>query len=323
MCRLKNKKEVLAIIGNGFDLAHEYQTGYPSFVEKVRDPALSEFRKFCDESKIKTWYHLEDSINDLTNEFFMQSYSEDGNEEENRNKTTYLRKIFTRIQYLLAGYLREEINSKPLVKKASVSKYLNSNTTAICFNYTDTAEKYIDNIFYVHGSLKEDDILLGYDYRPEGCLAEFNDMCWGKIICREALEFRRMLRRELRLNSEEVRFNELCNSLELYQSCELSGRGIDDEVERSIPNYTFVKTFIDNYREHHTIPNIDYKAIKTIVVLGHGIEADKVYLDSIIKECTNLKQIVLFTFENESKDDLDRKIKFLEDYCPTIDIVKY
>lgn len=108
-----------------------------------------------------------------------------------------------------------------------------------------------------------------------------------------------------------------------YQSCELSGRGIDDEVERNIPNYTFVKTFIDNHREHHTIPNIDYKAINTIVVLGHGIEADKVYLDSIIKECTNLKQIVLFTFENESKDDLDRKIKFLKDYCPTIDIVKY
>lgn len=41
MCHVKSKMpKTLAIIGNGFDLAHGYRTRYESFSESVDDAAL-------------------------------------------------------------------------------------------------------------------------------------------------------------------------------------------------------------------------------------------------------------------------------------------
>lgn len=324
MCLLKyNAPKTLAIIGNGFDMAHGYKTGYLDFSDKTNHPALTEFKKYCDEATIKTWYLFENNINELTQKFFMQSYQEDVDYGENRDKTAHLREVFTQIQYLLAEYLLNEVSSKPLVKIKTISKYLNANAVAINFNYTNTAENYTDKVHYVHGSLRENDIILGYDYRDEACLAEFDDMCWGKSLCREALAFRRMLSNDLGLATDDPEFKRLCSSLEVYQSCENSGRGIDDEPESYIPDYAFINEFLKKYRENHTIPTIEYNRIKRIVVLGHGIEADQVYLNDIISKCTKLKQIIVFRYNGEDDETFNKKIEFLQQYSSKIKTMYY
>lgn len=241
----------------------------------------------------------------------------------NRDKNTHLREIFERIQGLLEDYLLNEISSKPLIIKKTVSKYLNRRSVAINFNYTDTAENYADKIFYVHGSLREQDIILGYDYRDEACLAQFDDMCWGKTVCRESLAFRRMLSNALNLNADDTEFKRLCSSLEIYQSCESSGRGIDDKPEEYIPDYRFICEFIKNYRENETIPNIEYDRITQLVVLGHGIEADRVYLNNIILKCTKLKKIIIFRYNGEADEEFGNKVKFLGKYCTKIETMYY
>ena len=324
MCHVKSQMpKTLAIIGNGFDLAHGYRTRYESFSESVDDAALAEFKEYCGEASIETWHEFENNINILTKRFFMKSYQEDDDYWVNRDKNTHLREIFKRIQSLLADYLLNEISSKPLIIKKTVSKYLNSRSVAINFNYTDTAENYTDKIFYVHGSLREQDIILGYDYRDEACLAQFDDMCWGKTVCRESLAFRRMLSNALNLNADDTEFKRLCSSLEIYQSCESSGRGIDDKPEEYIPDYRFICEFIKNYRENETIPNIEYDRITQLVILGHGIEADRVYLNNIILKCTKLKKIIIFRYNGEADEEFDNKVKFLGKYCTKIETMYY
>ena len=59
MLRFGSKKnyKTLAIIGNGFDIAHGYKTDYRSFVEKTSNQSLDAFRSYCeDEDSITTWY---------------------------------------------------------------------------------------------------------------------------------------------------------------------------------------------------------------------------------------------------------------------------
>ncbi len=70
MCHVKSQTpKTLAIIGNGFDLAHGYRTRYESFSESVDDAALAEFKEYCDEASIETWHEFENNINILTKRF--------------------------------------------------------------------------------------------------------------------------------------------------------------------------------------------------------------------------------------------------------------
>lgn len=84
------------------------------------------------------------------------------------------------------NYLKNEIDIKPFKQKESTKKNLDSETIAISFNYTDTAKKYIGNVINIHGSLEENVIILGYDYRDEPCLAQYEDMCWSKNLPRKS-----------------------------------------------------------------------------------------------------------------------------------------
>ncbi len=316
--------KTLAIIGNGFDMAHNYATGYKSFVDATSSESLDLFKEYCDsDENITTWYSFEENINCLTQKLFFQSMREDQNYEIVRRERSRLREAFADIHMLLLRYLRKETENKPVVRLASVKKYLKRKTYAISFNYTRIVAVYDCDVFYVHGSLPENDILLGYDYRDEACLTEYEDICWGKNICREALALRRYLKYDLHLSPDSTEYNEKIVALESYQHYENSGRGVDDEVESFIPHYQFINQFVNNYRKQNGIPNIKYNKISALVVLGHGIEADQAFLLRILKKCTHLKKVVIFRYAGESDDSFNAKADFFRPYCKRIRSVMY
>ncbi len=313
----------LAIIGNGFDLAHNYKTLYSSFVNSTSSPVLDKFKEFCnDEPAIKTWYDFENNINTLTHSLYLQSLAEEQEYEENRNKVAELRDLFSALSDLLIDYLQKEIANNPFEQKESIKKNLDSKTIAINFNYTDTAKKYIKNVIDIHGSLEERDIILGYDYRDEPCLAQYEDMCWSKTFCRESLALRRFLRKWNKIiNSKKQKV--LISSLESYHHWENSGRGIDEEIEKCIPSYRFIDRFISKQRRKSNIDRINYSQIDTIIVLGHGIEADRVLLEKIISKCTTINEVIIYRYEGESDDEYGRKEDFFKPYCKKITEVFY
>ena len=75
--------------------------------------------------------------------------------------------MFAVLKNELIAYLRNEVTARKIKIIESIKTELTSDTFAINFNYTDTAEMYTDHNFYVHGSIKEDNIVLGYDYQSD------------------------------------------------------------------------------------------------------------------------------------------------------------
>lgn len=308
----------LAIVGNGFDLYHGYHTSFYDFIQKTEHPSLDIFKKLCENiNAIKTWYCFEENINVLTKKLFEQRIS-DGD----YGVGATIDKAFNDIHILLIEYLMREISSKKLTKNSMIEQYLNNKTITFNFNYTNTVETYTPNVFYVHGSLDENDIILGYDYRDEPCLAEFNEMHWSKIISRKKLAFRRFLRQCMGFKTDSEEFKSLTKGLESYLTIENSAKGICNDDIANIENGEWIAEVIKEI-ESQPIPDICYNKINSIVVLGHGIEADKVLLETIILNCSNLKEVVIFRYDEESDGSIEKKRAFFLEYCNNIKIVQY
>ena len=316
------RPQTIAIIGNGFDLAHGYDTDYRSFVDRTESPALDRFKACCDAEKIETWYAFEENIRLITGKLFLASMAEDCRYEANRSEVLALAQVFAEIHDLLQRYLAGEIAGKPLAKKPSIEAYGGKRTVALNFNYTNTAEAYFDRVLYVHGSLAERDILLGYDYREEPCLAEFSDIRWSKSICRERLAFRRFFLGRRRLSPDGRKYRALLSGLEGYQHWESSGRGLPEEAHKFIPQYRAIRRFLRRYRAN-PFPALDYGAVRTVVVLGHGIEADRVYLKHLLDRCGGLRQIVIFRYDGETEESYRDKRAFFAPYCGRIEQAYY
>ncbi len=311
----------LAIIGNGFDLNHGYKTDYKTFAANTQHPSLARFKTYCDTERIETWYSFEENIRILSERYFLKSMSEYCDFDDNRMEVRELTRIFQDIHKLLSNYLASEIATNPLEKKPCIEKYLDENTVAINFNYTNTAERYTPHIRYVHGSLKENDILLGYDFREEPCLAQYEDMRWSKTLCRESLAFRRHILKWLK--PESKLYKKLLSGLNAYHHWENTGRGLDEEVRRTIPYCSTIERFLKKYRNRFEILGVRFSDIETLVVIGHGIEADKVFLKSILEKCGNLKKVVLYRYNGESDESIHTKMEFFLPHCEDVELVDY
>ena len=68
----------LAIVGNGFDIAHNLPNRYAQFVEALPTDAFDSFRelvgKYC--FSTKSWTEFEERINDLTLSCFHKAYDD-------------------------------------------------------------------------------------------------------------------------------------------------------------------------------------------------------------------------------------------------------
>ena len=312
------KFKTLAIVGNGFDLNHGYHTSFFDFVQNTKHSSLDDFKNLCaDINTIKTWYNFEENINKLSRKLFELRII-DGDYDIG----TTIYKTFNDIHSLLIEYLKKETSSKKLIKKQSLEQYLDTETITFNFNYTNTVEAYTKKVIYMHGSLEENDIILGYDYRDEPCLADFNEMRWSKIFCRQSLAFRRILRQRMGLKTDSKKYKSLMTGLESYLTISHSAKGICDSDIANINDGKLITKLI-NEIEIHPIPNICYDSINTIVILGHGIEADKLLLKNIISSCNNLKEIIIFHYDGESADSIEMKKAFFLEYCSKIKTIQY
>ena len=314
-----DNEKTIAIIGNGFDLAHGYKTRYKDFAENTKSKALDIFRCFCDENSIVEWYDFEKNIESLTMKYFLASMDDSEDYSANRRELSALTGAFNEIHSLLEEYLKNEIARKPLKKQTVIEKYLSPHTLSINFNYTPTVEHYTDNVFYIHGSIKEHDIILGYDYRDEPCLIGYDEMQWSKQLCRDALEFRRCLKNEYNFKSNDEEFCRYNDGFIAYQSASNSNRGLDPDTEpkQYLPEYQFITKYLGS-KKCDIIDIIRGKSIETAVIIGHGIKADKELLRTIFTNLTSLKKIVIFSRKNESPGRYEEKEEFFKQFCNNI-----
>ena len=317
------KHKCLAIIGNGFDLAHGYKTTFAEFVKQTSSSDLDTFRQFCNEDEIINWYNFEENVKLITINFWQNNFVGECDYNEIFNKIEQLNKVFANIHDLLKEFLKKETNRFQAQKKRNVKKCINTRTKVVNFNYTKVAELYVKDIFYVHGSLDEDDIILGYDYREEPCLISMEYMYWSKKYRRELLAFNRYLETKEHLNSSDPKFKLIVENFQKYQMYANSGRGIDEEVKEEIMEFNKIDDFICNKCDNIILPDIDYKKIKTVILLGHSLESDQEFLKEMLQKLTKLKKVIVFTYDGEDDTSLKKKIMFIKQYCKKVCIRHY
>lgn len=314
-----NNNKTIAIVGNGFDLVHGYNTKYEDFIKNTEAKTLDTFRSFCDGKSIDKWYEFERTIEELTSQFFQSSMSDSEDYFANRKELAKLNECFKEIHVLLEDYLNKEIAKKQLKKQSVLKKYLSPHTLAINFNYTPTVECYTDNVYYIHGSIKEHDIILGYDYRDEPCLIGYEEMQWSKELCREALEFRRYLKNKHHLDPNDEQFCRYNKGFIDYQVACHSSRGLDPDTkpEEYLPEYEFVSKYLKNEKNDITEIFKD-KSFETAVIIGHSIQADEKLLKTIFSNLPSLKKVVIFRYKKEPLSSLKRKKVFFKQFCKKI-----
>ena len=318
LANTKRKYKSLAIIGNGFDLAHGYKTTFDEFVKNTSNANLDIFREFCVDEHITTWHRFEENIKLISINIYQNNFVDNANFNEISNKIAQLNRIFADIHNLLIEFLKIETNRFQTRKMYNIKRCINSKTKVVNFNYTKVAEEYTTDIFYAHGYIEENNIVLGYDYSDEPCLISMEYMYWFKKYRRELLAFKRYLETEKFLETENLKYKQLMESFEKYQMYANSGRGIDEEVENEIEEFNQINDFICNECEKRLIPDIDYSKIKTITVIGHGIESDKEFLKEILQKCIKLNRVIVFRYNGESDESFISKSEFFKPYCKKI-----
>ena len=311
------KYETLVLIGNGFDLAHGYKTDYNSFTEIIGKNFFCNYKRFLVKycGNTKEWNAFEKKLEQLVAEFYQNDISGNSNVANDIFAFNY---TFAEIQNALIKYLKEEIARVPFRKITSIQNYSGTGSVALNFNYTSVAENYFKNVIYVHGSLRENEIVLGYDSPDPFCLATYENRKWFKALGRERLKFSRYLK-QLNDFSFEA-YNELCAEYEEIQKICCSGKGLEAK-DLSCLKYA---SLFANYSFPEYTPNapplsdFPYNDIKNVILLGHSIKSDETFLKDILDHCKNIEQIVLFTYKGEKDSEMERKRSFFQPYCRNI-----
>ena len=308
----------LAIIGNGFDLAHGYHTRYVDFTESVGDDFFRKYRHYINNySPQMDWHRFEECADQLTVPF---------NAEDLRSDTAAnevikpFNKDFQKIKIALIDYLKKEQIRIPFSKKVNVSSRLSPSTLDLTFNYTNLCENYIRNIIYIHGSLAENEIVLGYDPVSPFCYSSFDTIRWHKGFCRERLNFCRYLMQQKQLFPENCLYYTLCDEYFEMQRIQNSGKGLEPEDFQKFKYSNILRQYL---HEQSSVKPFDYSKIDTVLILGHSLIADKEFLTSVFGSCNNLSHAVIFTYHGEDGNELNRKKAFLSDYCKEIEFEFY
>lgn len=309
----------LAIIGNGFDLAHGYSTSYGDFTSAMGDSFFSDYKCYINTycSIDGEWNDFEKQIEAMTAAFFQNVITNEGFDE---NSIGHFNKTFSSIKGKLIEYLQAETASKSFHEIRSVRKCLKRNTVGLNFNYTNTPENYLCDILYVHGSISEKEIVLGYDPPDPFCLASYENRKWFKPICRERLMFIRYIKKNLHISPGDILYQELCEDYEQIQALQNSGKGLDMEDISILKHADFFNKYIPThcYDDIFMQNNIPFEDVHKVVVLGHSIKSDETYLREILDKCQRLQKVILFSYKGEKQEDWEEKAKFFRPYCTCI-----
>lgn len=175
---------ILLIIGNGFDLDLGLKTGYSEFIKsKFFTPSTGLSQYLKEKYQIQNWIDLENElksyIEELKERLIRTAYYRNDKEKQDvlNNKLIDHKESIASDYYKLIKNLMSYLNSLnyEIINKNSYAASLISilskinGLSAITFNYTNLKE--ISNLLnsplvspkHVHGSLKESDIILGFE----------------------------------------------------------------------------------------------------------------------------------------------------------------
>lgn len=355
----------LIIVGNGFDLAHGLKTNYTDFITVLPEDIKEEWQGILNEYDLSNpyWYNFENLISDVTLKWFQDeesgyfiSIAKQKDVSVLENRIEYIYRIFSDIENRLSLYLLQE-QKKIVKKRKNISEYIAKDDLVISFNYTDTAKLYSENTFFIHGSLQEGFILLGYKSgRIEHDLIDPKATKRAKRRLRELLSYHRFLVSH-GISNEEL--GKYLDDFNIHLDCLFSGRGdflidysselekeikdvgieiydllsphpdtdnIDDELKNCFleklraERLTQVPKILNDYMEQNhfnlgsILPEIDFKNIQEIGVLGHSLEADDDIISKLLLGCQNLAKVVLFSYNGESLCELESKQEKLKLY---------
>ena len=94
-----------------------------------------------------------------------------------------------------------------------------------------------------------------------------------------------------------------------------SGKGWEEEDLKCLYQPHEMKKYL-SYQKSYCgdkeleLPNINYSEICTLVIMGHSIAADKKILTMLLDQCSNIERVVIFTYDGEATESLQRKEEF-------------
>jgi len=326
----------LIIIGNGFDLAHGYETSYKNFVDNSAFSVLEKFKdiaeKYCDQEVAKgsCWYEFEKMIGIITLRFFEQFQeaffgAKDEDMECIREKYLYevsqMNSMFEGLSVRLKEYLETATSGRQGYKIQSISNEVSGDVKIISFNYTNTAERYAKNIYYIHGSLNEADIILGYPLREDPCIIFPEATLYEKKQLREYLAFIRFLKkRNTKLSESDT--EDLLNEARRQISLLHSNRG-EYDVHENLSE--IIKGYIQENNEGSAEIDlgISLQDVEEVVVIGHSLEADEDIINEWIGEMQKLRKVKIFVYVGESTMEIETKKDFFKEYDLDIETVEY
>lgn len=321
---INSKYNSMVIIGNGFDMAHNYYTSYADFTKAVGMDFFTEYKEYLNTylGVDSEWNYFEKQVEAMTGAFNQELFSDEGMDESIIGQ---FNTIFLNIKQKLIEYLRTETTRKQFHEIKSIQKFLGSNTICLNFNYTNIAEKYLCDIIYVHGSINENEIVLGYDPADAFCLAPYENRKWFKEHCRNRLAFKRFIKEEFDISCGDLLYQELCDEYEQILGHEDSGRGLETEDINRLKNADFFHEYM-LIRCNNNIfnkNNISFENISKVVVLGHSIMSDEQYLSEILNKCLYLQQVIVFSYKGETQESWETKAQFFKPYCRHIENEMY
>lgn len=321
-----DKYEILAIIGNGFDLAHGLKTSFFDFAHYMLNGNLNQKKLLMDffdivhqyskEEKIAIideWYDFENVAKKMVSNF-SQALTESSNSMDkiDADRNQYYN-IFDDITKALIEYLKKCENECSM-KLKNVEPYLSEKTLAINFNYTNTVNRYNCKQVFIHGSLYENEIVLGYDdYFNDGAydFANYEDRFLLKDYERGRLAFSRWLSSQNIFDMATI--NRLKEDYLDFMKLTETGRG---KEEGDYDKYDErIKIFEEHYKDillSNGLTDDEFKNVKHIVIIGHGIKSDRLLLDNILNRINSdiLEDVTIFLYAGISLRDLREQVAF-------------
>lgn len=238
----------------------------------------------------------------------------------------YYNEVFEHVSDLLVSYLADEFSNKKIEKIKSVEEEITPNSYVISFNYTDTIKMYTHNYNFVHGSINDDRgrIILGFPRVDVSDLSTNEYIKHKKDILREKLNFLRFLRQNNYTETEK-----LLQEFEPHLNCLFSGKGEYNFPEKKTTDGVIYDThlaseaIIEYAKNNNFLPAKDindYSDVREIVIMGHGLEADLYFIESLFKRSVSLETIKLFSYKGEADNDITRKKRTLEKISHISDI---
>lgn len=158
---LNSKPKALIVLGNGFDVAHGYQTRYSDFFENRKDELLSGakngnalFQHIINHTAKEYWKDLEEGLYHYSIELTKK------NKEGDSRSAKQFEIEFVELKKLLFNYLqnppKEDLKDLGLRLKALSDEWLKFDCHVVSFNYTYLAAAYTN-------SSKDDSLWLSFD----------------------------------------------------------------------------------------------------------------------------------------------------------------